>query len=702
MKFNKALLSLAVAGALATPIAANAAAKIVVNDTTVGLPANLYTTANNTAQIAAGIKATATTYKASDDVTVDAVYVTPDNSPVNVRPISFNGPMPASARTTVSVAYSTDVQLPDEGTLRFQIGGVAGGFNASTANTVKLIAQVVQTDIAYTAAAAEAIGDTAVSATKPTTAVGTFAAATGKFVEVGQSFDYADTDGDQDVDYITVQIATDDAALNGLAFALDGYTQQHSVAAVDWVLKDLGADKTEGTADDIWEIAYVDAKGNKVAVSSDVSAAFVPGEALPRRTQLYLAQPNGTDYSPVDFVVSEGSKAGDNITVSIPEAKNTAGVDINAAIAGETVAVTINNGLALDVEEATSQIDVEATAGSRTQFVAESTVGLGDTDLDTSRAEVQLVNGADYGITLDAGDTFSITLQRKDGENTDAVESVTLGALALTETPAGSGVWAATGVDFAGGLNLLVSQELEIVVDEETILYPNITDALDWVATVTVTDDGADAGEVTGGTYVVPVGDNQDGLTHTWTINGLQAKIPYIYNINADNWSSVVKIVNESANEANVSAKVILGELGNKASSVLMSGAYQTAVNAEGRNAGGYEFNIESLGYVPAKGHLTFDGKHIIDTLGLDSSVNYHIEVELLVEAAQNKVHVAAQNKNPEGRADAPVLYFINQVEDRSCDYVDTNDSTTTPDTKDPALQTYVCTSRTVDGRQWQ
>ncbi|QFU03807.1 hypothetical protein FIU82_02090 [Pseudoalteromonas sp. THAF3] len=752
MKFNKALLSLAVAGALATPLAVNAAAKIVVNDSRVGLPADdvngvTYPTTANSVPVARGIQTNGGSYIPSDDVTVDQVYVRDDgNATISQRDITFAGPMPASARPSVSIAYATDVQLPDEGTLRFQLDGTAGGFDPSTANSIKLLAQNVDTigytyfdannvqtanaigKIAYGAAtAAPTVGSNAGApapaalfddAANTTTilGVGAFVTAnadTGSFVEVGQSFDYADEDNDGDVDYVTVQLDTVSVA-NGTRFALDGYrTSRSAIAggatAVEFVYVGPGTDGVAQTADDVWRLAYTDganevlnADGDSFTASTqDVSLSFNSGEALPRRTQLYLALPSGTEYEPVEFVVTEGSAIGDEINVSIPEAKNTAGVDIAAAIAGQAPAVTIGSGLALTVDEATSQIDVEADAGSRLQFVAEGGAGLGDTDLEVSRADVVLENEADYGITLDAGDSFELVLKRLDEENSDAVESVTLGSVSLTQNADGS--WTTGDQDFGSGLNLLTNQDFEINVDGETILYPNVDSAVDWMAELVVTDDGADAGEVTSGTYVVPVGENAEGKTHTWTINGLQAKIPYLYNINADDWSSVVKIVNESANEANVSAKVILGELGNKASAVLESGDYQTAVDATtGRLEGGYTFDIESLGHVPAEGHLTFDGKHIIESLGLDAATNYHIEIELLVEAAQNKVHVAAQNKNPNGRADSPVLYFINQTEEVSCKYSDTRDGSVSPNTFDDTLQTETCTSRTVDGRQWQ
>ncbi|TLX51289.1 hypothetical protein CWC31_06645 [Pseudoalteromonas ruthenica] len=737
MKFNKALLSLAVAGALATPLAANAAAKIVVNDAKVGLPADsaavgsvgiTYPVAVDASNVSYGIKPNS--YIASDDVSVDQVYVIDDgNAVVNQRAITFKGDMPASGRKSVSIAYSSDVQLPDEGTLRFQLSGPAGGFSPATANSLVVLAQVVDT-VGFTPIAATA---TTGAATVGTIAYGdalanlntkadgsgldlpdnaalaaAFAgASTGHFVEVGQSFDYADEDSDGDVDYVTIQLDTVSAPVaagGNLNLALDDYEPTYAGATgVEWTKISDGADNTAGTADDVWRASYVngggvivDTNGNPIGAYSNDIGVLEEGEALPRRTQLYLAKPTAGDYAPVDFVVTEGSKIGDKIDISIPEAKNTAGVDITAALAGTTTAVTITSGLMVDVDEATSQIDVEADAGSRLQFVDEAV----DTDLEASIAGFDLENGADYGITLNAGDSWNLTLKRKDGEDTDAVESITFNGVALTDN--GDGTWTTGDVEFLNaGDPLLNGSNLVINVDGETILYPNVADAVDWMAELTVTDDGADGSEVTSGTYNVPVGDNADGKTHTWTINGLQAKIPYLYNINADDWSSVVKIVNESKNEANVSAKVILGELGNKASAVLESGDYQTAVDAAtGRLEGGFTFDIESLGHVPAEGHLTFDGKHIIETLGLDAATNYHIEIELLVEAAQNKVHVAAQNKNPNGRADSPVLYFINQTQETECSRYAITESNGTVTVDDDYVTT--CGTYTIDGRQWQ
>ncbi|KJY94993.1 hypothetical protein [Pseudoalteromonas ruthenica] len=735
MKFNKALLSLAVAGALATPLAANAAAKIVVNDAKVGLPADTaapasitYPVALNASNVSYGIKPNS--YIASDDVSVDQVYVLDDgNSVVGQRAITFKGDMPASGRKSVSIAYSSDVQLPDEGTLRFQLSGPAGGFSPATANSLVVLAQVVDTAGFAPIAATATVGAATVGTIAYGTAVATLntkadgsglalpsntdlaaaftGASTGHFVEVGQSFDYADEDTDGDVDYVTIQLDTVSAPVaagTNLNLALDGYEPVYAGATgVEWIQIDDGADNTAGTADDVWRASYVsapatpivDTNGAPVGAYSNDVGVLEEGEALPRRTQLYLAKPTTADYAPVDFVVTEGSKIGDKIDISIPEAKNTAGVDITAALADATTAVTITSGLMVDVDHATSQIDVEAEAGSRLQFVDEAV----DTDLEASIAGFDLENGADYGITLNAGDSWNLTLKRKDGENSEAVESITFNGVALTDN--GDGSWTTGDVEFLNAADPLLSgANLVINVDGETILYPNVEDAVDWMAELTVTDDGADGSEVTSGTYNVPVGDNADGKTHTWTINGLQAKIPYLYNINADDWSSVVKIVNESANEANVSAKVILGELGNKASAVLESGDYQTAVDAAtGRLEGGYTFDIESLGHVPAEGHLTFDGKHIIESLGLDAATNYHIEIELLVEAAQNKVHVAAQNKNPNGRADSPVLYFINQTQETECRKFSTETDGGVANVNDVVT---TCGTYTIDGRQWQ
>ena len=129
-----------------------------------------------------------------------------------------------------------------------------------------------------------------------------------------------------------------------------------------------------------------------------------------------------------------------------------------------------------------------------------------------------------------------------------------------------------------------------------------------------------------------------DGNAYNWELDAMQAKVPYMYYIaDSQDWDSVLKIVNEYNEAADIRVDVII----------------------EDRVDGGciYQANVD-FGTVDALCSATFDGADFVDKFGLDSSKSYHFAMTVTVIAAADKVFAIAQHKSDTGRANAPVLYM--------------------------------------------
>ncbi|MEC8325669.1 MAG: hypothetical protein VX100_06105 [Pseudomonadota bacterium] len=627
MNLNKGLVALAVTGALASPIAANAAATLVTYGGKSGIQAGpqattgsfdngvvygiRYSTGSGTSLVVTG---------ASDHVTIDKIYVKDDNDGkkenlvVDYDAGENNTPagtdFPGSVRTDVSIAYTADVTVPNEGTFTIEFSGAAGGLDPATAPNLVFVAQVARpgTNTTYVS---------------------------GDFVTIGSVIDYNLNAERNVVDSITVQVDTNRPELAGLQFVL------------------ADNDKFSGTngVEPVW-----DANSAGVDYSKD---PFQTADAIPAHTQIFLASPgeNDGEYNPIKVSAEEGSKVGDFIRAEVTEVKNTSGIVLNALANNEQVAVAeIVDGFALNViDQATTTINVEADRLSFIHDDAADEVGVNNL---TSTALLQLQNKADYGVELSPTDTLSMDFARKDGESIKGVKSITFGATGLSKA-SGSDDFdlAATALNtlglYTGSYNYNVTPFV-IEVDGKNFLEQNKENPSDWVASGVELKTSAGDFDVPvvyaeTGTYVDGNSVAENGATHVWPVNGAQFKIPYIYSINTTTgFGSSVKIVNEFAQEGDVFVDAVVAPAG-LGQGVLKDEQPRTIKNV-------------LLGTVPGEGHFTQTGDQIAELLELDMAKNWHIELTYLVNAPQNKVHAAAQNKDRNGRADTPVLYKTNNT----------------------------------------
>jgi hypothetical protein len=202
MNLKKGLVALAVTGALASPITANAAAHLKTYTDTDLQAGSL------TGTTAVGIGTKAAPAVANDHLTVDKVYVQGGGELVG-ETIDFDAQVtplapgldtfPGSDRTDVTIAYAGDVTIPNEGTFTIDLTGVAGGLDVATAPNLVFLAQIA-----------------AVNGSIDNTTIGGLSQ--GDMVEVGSVIDYTATDGV--VTQIVIQIDTNRPELEGVHFVL--------------------------------------------------------------------------------------------------------------------------------------------------------------------------------------------------------------------------------------------------------------------------------------------------------------------------------------------------------------------------------------------------------------------------------------------------------------------------------------------------
>lgn len=667
MNLKKGLVALAVTGALASPIAANAAATLVTYGGKGGIQQGPQA-GDQAGAATLGIYYTngTDTVGTSDHVTIDKIYVPfTDNGTINNHNVDYdaNGNMPGSTRQDVSIAYTGDVTIPNEGTFTIKVTDVeAGGFSSLHASDFVFIAQVAAV---VTGSGADDAGIEA-----------------GEFIEVGSVVTY-ESNAAGFVDEITVQVDTNRPELDG----------------IHWVLsKNTNTDST--VIPNIANVAGFSSTTLAVDEGQDASKdAFQQADALPAFTQIFLASPSQTlgHYNPVTVTAREGAPVGSYVKAQVTDVTNTGGISLNALLTNEADVAEIVDGFALKViDQATTTINVE---DDRLTFIHDDEADEVRNAGLTSRAMVQLDNKADYGIQLNAADTLKFNFKREDGEDIAAVSTVEFGSgltgLTLNETTSTYSLAASAigGLGLFTGTNTYPVVPFDITVDGKNFLEQNKEELQDWVASDVVLSQTTGA---TTTTFSVPVvyaeegtfkdsnSVNHNGTTHVWPVNGAQFKIPYIYSINtATGYGSSVKIVNEFKQEGDVFVDAVVAEAG------LGSKYYENNGTRTIRNV--------LLGTVPGEGHFTQTGDEIAELLELDMSKNWHIELTYLVNAPQNSVHAAAQNKDNNGRADTPVLYKTNNV-GGSISLTCSDSSTTTTVSPDR------CTGTLSGGdqRQWQ
>jgi hypothetical protein len=629
---KKGLVALAVTGALASPITANAAAHLKT------FTASELQAGSLTGTTAHGIGTQAAPMITNDHLTVDKVYVngggelvgeTIDLDATIGTPESF----PGSARQDVTIAYAGDVTIPNEGTFTIDLSGMAGGLDVATAPNLVFVAQI---------AAVYNTGTSSSDASGTTTTAGGLTV--GDLVEVGSVIDYTATDGI--VNQIVIQIDTNRPELEGVHFVLS-----------------TNNNTADGNSGNDVPGAIT---GNAIDLGSDLSKdPFQQADALPALTQLYLASPAATlgEYNPITIEAKEGAAVGSFINATVSQVINTATQSLKALATDAAAVAEIVDGFALRVvDQATTTIDVES---DRLNFINDDghDEAFG-TNLEISRAQLMLANNADYGIELDSDDTLSAEVARVDGEDMSGVESVTLGS--------GSFVWDAADERYElsattlGNLNLYnttySTANFDIEVNRTVFLEQNKDEDADWVldSVSLATSEG---------TFSVPVeyaeetstsdenSVKENGVTHVWGVNGAEFKVPYVYHIgaNTSDYRSIVKIVNEFAQDADVFVDAVIAPAGE---------------GDKHRDADLGERTIKNVyvGTIPGEGHLTQNGQTILEALAeevdIDTTGAWHLELTYTVNAPQDRIHAAAQNKSKDGRADTPVLYKTNNPAD--------------------------------------
>ncbi|WP_462159444.1 hypothetical protein [Pseudoalteromonas sp. GB56] len=644
MNYKKGLVALAITGALATPLAANAAQLVTFGGQTdtanttaaqVGPQTGPTNDGTNNA-VFCGLENSAVitcSPVVNDDLTVDQILAGQDiDFDADTLPL-VNGSFAGSARTDVSVGYAADRTIPNEATFTYTFTG-AGGLAASDVQNVVLVAQ------AYTASGL---------------------ASQGQYVEVGSVITSTTTDGV--ISEVLIQIDTAPSFLSGLDF--------------------LHADGA-GTA-----AGWTDRAG---------VGSFVTGDALPAGTQLFLASAAADgSYNPLTMALKSTAVKGDVVEAQVSAVRNTANLPLDSLTTGVSTVITVTDGFEIQVvDQATNTIQVETERTTFEDCVAnDETVDLADntnytcgTDGNdqglTSRAFVQFASSADVGLQITDSNAFSFALSRKDGEPLDGVDTVTFGGISATK-PATGTVYTGTGT--LGTANLLdtmgtrLEAPIDITVNGVDALFPNAQDAADWVLSNVQVSGGALTSPVmvpvvygetatTGsGTNPLITTDRSDadsvavnGVTHVWNIDGAQFKVPYVYHIGSTTgYSSTIKVTNEFNTPAGIEADIIVAPAG--------LGTGTTAGNTAPMGNNTF-IGIKLPMTIPAMGQYTFTGTDLIAAINaeypgtFDTSMNWHIEATFLVNAPQNYVHAAAQNSDPRGRADSPVLYKTNNIND--------------------------------------
>jgi hypothetical protein len=317
MNLKKGVVALAVTGALASPFAANAAASL---KTFGGEGEAQQFGPQATTPVAAGVLNYGMNsvhgpvdglYLAgtSNHLTIDKIYVADDGDTKKENLVvdfdadttaATNGDFPGSSRTDVSVAYTADVTIPNEGTFTIDFSGAAGGLDPATAPNLVFVAQI------------GGVNGSVDSGVNPTI---------GQFVEVGSVIDYTLDAARNVVTQIVVQIDTNRPDLEGLHFVL--------------------ADNAHADSSEVGYEAGVDFSAN----------AFQQADALPADIQLYLTSPVEATgvYNPLSISAEEGAAVGSFINATVSKVTNTGGIELNALKTSTISVVEIVDGFALNV-----------------------------------------------------------------------------------------------------------------------------------------------------------------------------------------------------------------------------------------------------------------------------------------------------------------------------------------------------------------
>ena len=308
------------------------------------------------------------------------------------------------------------------------------------------------------------------------------------------------------------------------------------------------------------------------------------------------------------------------MTLQVTEAYDDTSLPLQAPLTGAVQVMRTAAQLSASVTSASSVIDVESSP-SRSKFVSEG-VGSDTPSTTSSRATVRVFNATvNQGLVLDSNDTYTITVNG----NQTAISNIYLPAGATVTEGANS--W--TIQSNFGANNLIGGRYLTISVDGT-----NIVDTTTYTINLVINPDESGVADKTA---------LNGAMAYTWTVNAMQAKVPYLYHVPGSTWDSVLKVVNEGAASADINVDAIIHNT--------TDDVYTTASNV-------------SFGSVAAGESVTFNGTDMVDNFGLDLTKNYHFALTVTVVGPQNGVHMVAQHISPTGRANAPVLYNTRNAND--------------------------------------
>ncbi len=322
---------------------------------------------------------------------------------------------------------------------------------------------------------------------------------------------------------------------------------------------------------------------------------------------LTLSATDGEFNSPILVTTAALLNAG-NVSISLPEAKDDTGTSLTAPTAGTITLSTKATQLSAELQSADSTIDVEEDRKEFTSGTQSGPAYISVIDYDVNQGIV--VADASYTITLNS------TQSAIDGVEFDGQD------LVLAD-----GVWSFThttdpeGEDNGAALN---SEPMYVYVDGDIVIDPTSY-------TVDLTIDPLESGVA-----------DQNSLVNVtafiWDINAMQAKVPYFI-LNAAGYSSFMKIVNESQNDAELAFDAIIFN-------------FSDGVNEQPQT------NVV-LPAVPAYSNTTVSDTEVATALGLDPTKVYHVALTCVLVAPPNEVQISAYQKDAVGRTAIPVLYNL-------------------------------------------
>jgi len=377
-----------------------------------------------------------------------------------------------------------------------------------------------------------------------------------------------------------------------------------------------------------------DSNGNYTTLKFKFSSPVTTGDVLVfTEDGLAPAEDNAPELRFTSAQLSAG-----NMTLQVTEAYDDTGNPLQAPLtSAETVAKAIPQlsakiqyqsgaGPTYSDGNATSVIDVEADPVSRGKFVAETN---GDTTTTTSQAQI-LVEEAivNNGINVDNA-SYTIRLNG----NQDAISNVELingegGSDDFTEY---TDYWRISSTFADYDLTTAGDNGVRITVNGTTVIQTA-------TYSVDLTVDPAEGG-------VANQQSLDDETAFVWTVNAMQARIPYIIvETGGSNYTSFIEVTNRGSQDASISLDAVI-------------------TNADGSTT--TTENVSNVTTVPANSVLIIRESDLDSWFSaIDDTDLYRVGLLITVVAPQNSIDISAYQKDPVGRTEIPVLYNTNNAND--------------------------------------